>query len=68
MDGGISQENEDVVDPEKERKSFKQTEASDVRLEKLQTDGNQLVTNVAVAADSKEVLRRQGEREARKSR
>ena len=56
------------MDPEKERKSYKQTETSRVRLEKLGTDGNQLVTNVAIAADSKEVSRRQNEREAKKAR
>ena len=56
------------MDPEKERKSYKQTEKSDLRLEKLVTDGTQLVTNVSVAGDSKEVLRRQEEDEAKKSR
>ena len=64
----LHQETEEVVDPEKERKSYKQTETSRVRLEKLGTDGNQLVTNVAIATDSKEVSRRQEEVEAKKAR
>ena len=62
------QEAEKIVDPEKERRSYKQTETSRVRLEKLVTDGDQLVTNVAIAADSKEVSRRQEEVEAKKAR
>ena len=37
-------------------------------MEKLVTDGSQLVSNVSVAGDSKEVLRRQEEEEARKAR
>ena len=59
---------EEVPDPEKERGSRKQVDKSELRLEKLVTDGSQLVTNVAVAGDSKEVLRRQEEEEARRAR
>lgn len=56
------------VDPERERKGRQQEEKSGLRLEKLVTDGSQLVSNVAVAGDSKEVLRRQEEEEARRAR
>ncbi len=57
-----------MVDPERERVSSKQTLMSNVRLEKLSTDGTQLVTNIAVAGDSKEVSRRMEEDEARRAR
>ena len=56
------------VDPEQERKGRQQEEKSGLRLEKLVTDGSQLVSNVAVAGDSKEVLRRQEEEETRRAR
>lgn len=56
------------VDPERERKGRQQEEKSGLRLEKLVTDGFQLVSNVAVAGDSKEVLRRQEEEETRRAR
>ena len=59
---------EETVDPERERKSRKQVERSELRLVKLTTDGTELVTNVAVAGDSKEVQRRQEEEEARRAR
>ncbi len=59
---------ESPPDPELERKSRKQTEKSELRLEKLKTDGTQLVTNVVVAGDSKEVQRGEEEEEGRKAR
>ncbi len=62
------QETEAAVDPESERVSSKQTLSSDVRLEKLSTDGTQLVTNIAVAGDSKEVGRRNEEEDSRRAR
>ncbi len=64
----LSTEDELASDPEKERKSRKQMDKSELRLEKLKTDGTQLVTNVAVAGDSKEMQRREEEEEARKAR
>ena len=57
-----------ITDPEKERKSYKQTLTSELRLEKLFTDGTQLVTNISVAGDSKEVARRQDETDSRRAR
>ena len=62
------QEVEDVTDPEKERGSSIQTLTSNVRLEKLSTDGMQLVTNIAVAEDSKEMDRRLDEEDAKRAR
>lgn len=62
------QEYESKDDPEHHRASFKQSKKSQVRLEKLVTDGTTLVTNVKVAGDSKEVTRRQDEEEAKKAR
>ncbi len=62
------QEYDDSVDPQKNRTSTKQIKKSEVRLEKLGTDGTTLVTNVKVASDSKEVTRRQEEDEAIRSR
>lgn len=59
---------EEPSDPERERRSWRQVEKSELRLEKLKTDGTQLVSNVAVAGDSKEVERRREEEEARKAR
>jgi len=56
------------VDLERERRGRQQEERSALRLEKLVADGSQLVSNVAVAGDSKEVLHRQEEEEARKAR
>lgn len=63
-----TQEIEHVVDPEKERVSSKQVYTSKMRLEKLSTDGTQLVTNVAVAGDSKEMAHRFEEDEAKRAR
>ena len=57
-----------IVDPEKERISWKQQEKSSQRLQKLLEDGTQLVTNVAIASDSVEVCRRREAEEARKAR
>ena len=57
-----------VVDPEKERISWKQQEKSSQKLQKLLDDGAQLVTNVAIAGDSVEVSRRREAEEARKAR
>ena len=62
------QESDDSIDPQKNRISTKQIKKSEVRLEKLATDGTTLVTNVKVAGDSKEVTRRQEEDEAIRSR
>ena len=45
-----------------------QTLTSNVRLEKLSTDGMQLVTNIAVAEDSKEMDRRLDEEDAKRAR
>ena len=59
---------EEAEDPEKDRKSQQQVEHSMLRLEKLACDGTQLVTNVAMAGDSKEMQRRQEEEEARRAR
>ena len=56
------------TDPEQERKSKKQLEESRKRLDKLLADGTQLVTNVKVAGDAREVQRRQEAAEARKGR
>ena len=55
-------------DPEKKRTSSIQIVKSKQRLEKLATDGTQLVTNVAVAVDAREVGRRQEEDEGGKAR
>ena len=57
-----------TADPEKERHSWKQIEKSERRLEKLVTDGTQLVSNVRVAGDSKEASRKQEEEELKKYR
>jgi dynein regulatory complex protein 1 len=54
-------------DPEKSRISFDQTVKSKDRLQKLVSDGYQLVTGVSVAGEAREVSRRQDEAEARKS-
>ena len=56
------------IDPERARTTYKQTIKSKERLEKLVTDGTQLVTNVAVAVDAREVKRRQEDDEGRKAR
>jgi len=55
-------------DVEKDRRSKKQVEESKQRLDKLTSDGNQLVTNVKVAGDAKEVQRRLEEDESKKTR
>ena len=61
---------EEVVnkDPSQERKSKKQLEESRKRLDKLISDGTQLVTNVKVAGDAREIQRRQDVAEERKTR
>lgn len=59
---------EETVDPEKERKSRQQVENSELRLDKLSTDGSELVSNVMVAEDAREVQYRQEQEEARKAR
>nr|XP_006825347.1 PREDICTED: dynein regulatory complex protein 1-like [Saccoglossus kowalevskii] len=50
-------------DKEEQSKSRKQIEESRQRLTKLKTDGTELVTNVRVAGDSREALRRTEEEE-----
>ena len=55
-------------DIEKDRASKKQMEDSKQRLDKLISDGTQLVTNVKVAGDAKEVQRRVEEDESKKTR
>ena len=55
-------------DVEKDRASKKQMEDSKQRLDKLISDGTQLVTNVKVAGDAKEVQRRVEEDESKKTR
>ena len=59
---------EEVVDEEKERKSFQQREKSHLRLDKLTTDGSELVSNVLVAEDAREVQCRQEQEEDRNAR
>ncbi|KAK6488544.1 dynein regulatory complex protein 1 [Huso huso] len=51
-----------------ELKSEKQVEQSRQRLTKLKSDGTELVTNIQVAADSRESQRRTDEAEARRQR
>ena len=60
------QENES--DPEKDRISSKQIAKSKERLKKLMSDGQQLVSGVVVAGDSREVGRRFEEDDLRKTR
>ena len=62
------EEDGDEDHTEKDRISSKQVQQSEVRLDKLVTDGTTLVTNVKVAGDSKEVSRRLEEDEEQKSR
>ncbi|XP_071964667.1 dynein regulatory complex protein 1-like [Antedon mediterranea] len=50
-------------DKEEQSKSRKQIEESRQRLTKLKSDGNELVSNVRVAADSRETQRRNDEEE-----
>lgn len=64
----FSQVVEDEVDPEKDRRSWKQVEKSALRLDKLTTDGSELVSNVVVAEDAREVQCRLEQEEARKTR
>ena len=59
---------DDEKDVEKDRASKKQMEDSKQRLDKLISDGTQLVTNVKVAGDAKEVQRRMDEDESKKTR
>ncbi|KAM7433200.1 DNA replication checkpoint protein Drc1 [Porites harrisoni] len=57
------------VDSEKDAlKSRKQMEDSRQRLVKLKSDGTELVTNVHVAADARESMRRLEEEEQRRQR
>ena len=65
---GHTQVVEEEVDLEKERKSWKQVEKSALRLDKLTTDGSELVSNVAVAEDAREVQCRQEQEESRNAR
>ena len=59
---------EEEVDAEKERVSWKQVENSALRLDKLSSDGSELVSNVRVAEDAREVQCRQQQEEARNAR
>ena len=61
-------EEDDEKEVDKDRRSKKQVEESSQRLEKLTSDGTQLVTNVLVAGDAKEVQRRLDEDETKKTR
>ena len=61
-------EEDDEKEVDKDRRSKKQVEESTQRLEKLTSDGTQLVTNVLVAGDAKEVQRRLDEDETKKTR
>ena len=56
------------TDPEKDRLSSQQILKSKERLKKLISDGNQLVSGVSVAGDSREVSRRFEEDDIRKAR
>ena len=56
------------MDEEKERVSWKQVQKSSQRLDKLSSDGSELVSNVVVAEDTREVLARQELEEARNAR
>ena len=58
----------DDSDPEKDRMTSKQIAKSKERLKKLISDGNQLVSGVIVAGDSREVSRRFEEDETKKAR
>ena len=66
--GERTEDDSQKTDPEQERRSKKQFEESSKRLGKLLADGTQLVTNVKVAGDAREVQRRQEAAEARKGR
>ncbi|XP_033109065.1 dynein regulatory complex protein 1-like [Anneissia japonica] len=55
-------------DKEEQSKSRKQVEESRQRLTKLKSDGNELVSNVRVAADSREAQRRNDEEENTRQR
>lgn len=66
--GEPTEDDSQKTDPEQERRSKKQLEESRKRLDKLLADGTQLVTNVKVAGDAREVQRRQEAAEARKGR
>lgn len=59
---------EETVDPERERKSRQQVEKSGLRLDKLCTDGSELVSNVIVAEDAREVQYRQEREDVHKAR
>ena len=59
---------EEEVDEEKERVSWKQVEKSFLRLDKLSSDGSELVSNVRVAEDAREVQCRNQQEEARNAR
>lgn len=49
-------------------KSRKQVEQSRLRLTKLKQDGNELVTNIGVAGDSREAARRAEDDDAKRQR
>ena len=49
-------------------KSRKQVEQSRLRLTKLKQDGNELVTNIRVAGDSREAARRAEDDDAKRQR
>ena len=56
------------MDEEKERVSWKQVQKSSLRLDKLSSDGTELVSNVMVAEDAREVQARQELEEAHNTR
>ena len=56
------------MDEEKERVSWKQVQKSSLRLDKLSSDGTELVSNVVVAEDAREVQARQELEEAHNTR
>lgn len=64
----LQNDDDEEKDVEKDRRSKKQMEDSKQRLDKLISDGTQLVTNVKVAGDAKEVQRRMEEDESKKTR
>ncbi|XP_063079139.1 dynein regulatory complex protein 1 [Engraulis encrasicolus] len=56
------------VEVKEETKSQRQVELSERRIQKLQGDGTELVTNIQVAADARESQRRDGQEDARRLR
>nr|XP_027311269.2 dynein regulatory complex protein 1 [Anas platyrhynchos] len=59
---------EEVEEEEEERRSHKEVEESQQRLAKLLFEGTQMVTNIQVAADSRETQRRAEEAELKQQR